>query len=319
MVAGRARWLGGRALAVALLALAAAAPPAAGKTVGSDLGALEATKTLACPASASCDVAQELSGNGTPFSPPTGVIASWSVELGPVAPSKGIRLVVQDATGTAGEGQGRRTIDLGPLWRAMPNGISTFRERLPIHADEVFGVRLVGSGGGPTRATIAAPFTGEYKTLLLWDPPLPFGHSHRLPDRVVDNARVTLSIEVVPPDPGRCAPLNRYTGSRLGDEYGGFHDAGDLIFGLRGNDRLRGNSGDDCIHGGRGADRLAGMDGADLITAGGGRDDVGAGGGPDLVFVRDGSRDTVRCGAGHDIVKADSIDRLGGCEQIRPG
>jgi hypothetical protein len=303
-----------QALALAFVALALA-PAAQAKTVGSDLGTLQPTRTLAC-AAGSCDVAQELSGNGTPFSPPTGVIASWSVKLGAVAPT-GMRLVVQDATGTAGEGQGRRTIDVGPLRRAGPDGVSTFPERLPIHADEVFGVRLVGEDGRPTRATIAAPFLDEYKTILLWDPPLPFGDSYRLADRVIDDSRVALSIDVVPPDPGRCAPFNAYTGSRLGDDYGGFARAGDVIRGLRGADALRGNSGADCVYGGPGADRLAGMDGADLLSGGGGRDDVGAGEGDDRVLVRDGRTDTVRCGGGRDFVKADRLDRLFGCEAAR--
>ncbi|HEX5761864.1 MAG TPA: hypothetical protein VFY04_01975 [Solirubrobacterales bacterium] len=299
-----------------LIGLLAFPSAATAKPVGSDLDALEPTKTIVCPASASCDLAQELSGNGTPFSPPTGVIASWSVKLGAVAP-QGIRLVIQDATGTAGQGQGRRTIDVGRLRTAVANGVTTFSERLPIHADEVFGVRLLGSGRGSTRATIAAPFSDEYKTMLLWDPPLPFGDSYRLADKVIDDTRVALRIEVVPPDPGRCAPFNTYSGSRLDDDYGGFAGAGDVIYGLAGGDSLRGNSGADCIHGGGGADRLAGMDGPDLITGGKGRDDIGAGNGPDSIFVRDGRRDTVRCAGGHDFVKADRVDRLSRCEQIR--
>ncbi len=236
---------------LALLSLVGLPPLAEAKTVGSDLDALEPTKTIVCPVGASCDVAQALSGNGTPFSPPTGVIARWSVKLGAGAP-EGIRLVVQEATGTAGSRQGRRTIDVGSLRAPAPNGVTTFSEHLPIHADEVFGVRLEGNGQGPTRATIAAPFTDEYRTMLLWDPPLPFGHSYRLADRVFENTRIALSVEVVPPAPGRCDPLNTYTGSRLGDDYGGFPKAGDLIYGKGGGDSLRGNSGADCVHGGRG-------------------------------------------------------------------
>jgi hypothetical protein len=303
---------------LASLAFAGLAPLATAKTVGSDLDTLGPTKTIVCPAGRSCDVAQALSGNGTPFSPPTGVIAQWSVKLGARAP-EGIRLVVQEATGTAGSGQGRRTIDVGSLRAPAPNGVTTFSENMPIHADELFGVRLEASTRATTNATIAAPYSDEYRTMLLWDPPLPFGDSYRLADRIFENTRIALSIEVVPPASGRCDPLNTYTGSRLGDDYGGFAHAGDVIHGRAGGDSLRGNSGADCVYGGRGGDRLAGMDGADLIAGGGGRDDVGAGEGNDRVLVRDGQEDTVRCGSGRDFVKADRLDRLSGCERIRRG
>jgi hypothetical protein len=304
---------------LALAGLAAFSPLAAAQTVGSDLDALQPTKTIVCPTGASCDVAQALSGNGTPFSPPTGVIARWSVKLGASVP-EGIRLIVQESTGTAGPGQGRRTIDVGPL-RGAPvrNGVTTHFERMPIHGDELFGVRLAGTTRAETIATIAAPFTDEYRTMLLWDPPLPFGDSYRLADRVFEDTRIALSIEVVPPAPGRCDPLNTYTGSRLGDDYGGFHGAGDVIYGKAGGDRLRGNSGADCVYGGSGGDRIAGMDGADLIVGGGGRDDVRAGEGEDRILVRDGRRDTVRCAGGRDSVKADRFDLLWGCERIRRG
>jgi RTX calcium-binding nonapeptide repeat (4 copies) len=303
---------------LSLVGLAALAPLAPARTVGSDLGALEPTKTIGCPVGGSCDVAQALSGNGTPFSPPTGVIAGWSVKLGARAP-EGMRLVVQEATGTAGAGQGRRTIDIGSLRAPRPNAVATFPERLPIHADEVFGVRLEAGARPGTSATIAAPFAGEYRTMLLWDPPLPFGDSYRLADRVFEDTRIALSVDVVPAAAGRCDPLNTYTGSRLGDDYGGFQHAGDVIYGKAGGDRLRAYSGADCLFGGGGRDRLAGMDGADLIVGGGGRDDIGAGEGNDRVLVRDGRRDAVRCAGGQDFVRADGLDRLSSCERIRRG
>lgn len=264
-------------------------------------------------------LAQALGGNGTPFSPPTGMITSWSVKLGASVP-QGIRLVVQSATGSGGAGAGRRTIDVGTLRRSLDgNGVTTFPERLPIHADETFGVRLEATSRARTRATIATPFTAEYKTLLLWDPPPPFGGRRSLASQVFQSTRIAISAEVVPPSPGRCAPLNTYTGSGYGDDYGGFDHGGDVIYGFGGNDSLRGYRGDDCVYGGRGDDRIAGMDGADLLTGGSGRDDIGAGEGNDRILVRDGKRDTVRCGGGSDLVEADGLDRLFGCEQVRRG
>jgi serralysin len=123
----------------------------------------------------------------------------------------------------------------------------------------------------------------------------------------------------VPPAPDRCTPLNTFTGSRFGDDYGGFGEGGDPIYGLGGNDLLRGLRGEDCVYGGPGNDRIAGMDDADLLSGGPGRDDIGAGEGDDRILVRDGKRDTVRCAGGRDTVEADGLDRLSDCEQVRRG
>ena len=49
---------------------------------------------------------------------------------------EGIRLVVQDATGTAGSRQGRRTIDVGSLRRTpSPNAVTSFSEIERIFGD----------------------------------------------------------------------------------------------------------------------------------------------------------------------------------------
>jgi hypothetical protein len=311
---------GSFAALLAFVGVTALTPMSSADTVGSDLEALNPTKTIACPRSEACILAQALGGNGTPFSPPTGVIASWSVKLGPSVP-EGIRLVIQSATGTGGAGQGRRTIDVGSLRRSLnPNGVTNFSERLPIHADETFGVRLEATSRTGTRATIAAPFGDEYKTLLLWDPPPPFGGpSSSLADRIFASTRIAINVDVVPPGPRRCDPLNTYTGSRHGDDYGGFIYGGDVIYGLGGNDSLRAYRGSDCVYGGRGDDQMAGMDGPDVLDGGPGRDDIGAGEGNDRILARDGQRDTVRCGGGRDSVKADGLDRVLGCEQVRRG
>lgn len=303
----------------ALLAAAALAVPAAAKTVGSDLELLEPTTTIACPTGTGCILAQSLSGNGTPFSPPTGVISRWSVKLGAEAP-QGIRLVVQDATGTAGPGQGRRTVDVGSLRSPVGPGVFTFTDRMPIQADEVFGVRLEADTRAGTAATIAAPFSEEYRTLLLWDPPPPFGgDGYPLATRVFDDTRIAISIEVVEPSSVRCDPFNLFTGSNRGDDYRALPDAGDLVRGLGGDDELRGQQLEDCVYGGGGDDRIWGGDDADTLGGGGGRDHVSAGSGDDRIAVRDGNRDTVLCESGRDFVEADRHDRLRGCERVRIG
>ena len=82
----------------------------------------------------------------------------------------------------------------------------------------------------------------------------------------------------------------------------------DTIEGLLGDDRLVGGSGNDVLVGGPGKDSLSGGTGADLVSGGAGFD---------VVDVRDKSIDTVRCGAGKDMVRADRHDNVArDCERV---
>jgi hypothetical protein len=83
-------------------------------------------------------------------------------------------------------------------------------------------------------------------------------------------------------------------------------------------DRLVGTMRADVIRGLAGNDRLLGLAGADLLQGGPGRDAVDAGPGDDRVAVSyDGARDTVRCGAGSDVVNADTEDAVrSDCELV---
>lgn len=103
---------------------------------------------------------------------------------------------------------------------------------------------------------------------------------------------------------------------------------GDRILGLGGNDRLRGFGGNDCLSGGKGNDLLQGGKGDDLLSGGPGADtlvggagkDVLIGGrGRDIISAVDGTKDTISCGPGRDVVRADRIDKLSGCERVRRG
>jgi glucose/arabinose dehydrogenase len=91
----------------------------------------------------------------------------------------------------------------------------------------------------------------------------------------------------------------------------------DRIAGRRGRDWIAGRGGEDCLRGGRGRDRIFGGRGADRIWGGRGRDRIRGGPGDDVIFARDGRRDTIRCGAGKDVVVADRKDRVRGCERLR--
>ena len=81
----------------------------------------------------------------------------------------------------------------------------------------------------------------------------------------------------------------------------------DLLFGGPGNDRLFGGPGNDRIFGGPGNDR---------INPGPGRDHVDAGPGNDRIFSRDGQRDVIDCGPGHDVAIVDAVDRTRRCETV---
>ena len=92
-----------------------------------------------------------------------------------------------------------------------------------------------------------------------------------------------------------------------------------LQLGGPGDDRL--DVGARGIKGGRiagqdGDDFITGSDGPDSLDGGAGRDRISGRGGNDTIRVRDGERDVVRCGDGHDTVLADRIDTIGrDCER----
>lgn len=99
----------------------------------------------------------------------------------------------------------------------------------------------------------------------------------------------------------------RRTGTRRGDRLMGTV-GGDRLIGRRGRDILHGRAGEDCLSGGIGSDRIRGGPGLDRLAGGPGRDRINA---------ADGVAETVRCGRGVDLVRADDLDRLIGCERVR--
>jgi Ca2+-binding RTX toxin-like protein len=89
------------------------------------------------------------------------------------------------------------------------------------------------------------------------------------------------------------------------------------ISGTGGPDVLQGTSGKDSMYGKRGNDRLFGLRGNDRLNGGPGRDVLDGGGGADRLLARDGTRDTVRCGAGRDLAVVDLRDAASrSCESI---
>jgi len=86
--------------------------------------------------------------------------------------------------------------------------------------------------------------------------------------------------------------------------------AGDnLIIGTNADDVLCGRGGNDVLRGLLGNDRLSGGPGADQLVGGGGTDRLAGDSGNDRLFARDGRRDVVQGGAGHDGADVDRRDR----------
>jgi Ca2+-binding RTX toxin-like protein len=103
-------------------------------------------------------------------------------------------------------------------------------------------------------------------------------------------------------EPGNAVPMRVKGGT--GD---------DVLIGSSRNDDLDGELGDDTIDGGGGDDVLTGGFGDDTITGGRGSDTISGGPGKDTINARDGERDAINCGLGHDVVTADAADTKKRC------
>ena len=74
------------------------------------------------------------------------------------------------------------------------------------------------------------------------------------------------------------------------------------------------------LGGGPGDDRLQGGDGDDELVGGGGADFADGGDGDDSIDLRDAGSDSAWCGAGRDIVRAETLDALdAACERVDYG
>jgi hypothetical protein len=91
----------------------------------------------------------------------------------------------------------------------------------------------------------------------------------------------------------------------------------DTLVGTHAPDRIRGARGPDILVGLEGEDCLAGGARNDRIDSGAGEDRVTASRGRDRLNTADGDVDHVRCGRGADVVVADRIDSLRGCERVK--
>jgi hypothetical protein len=84
-----------------------------------------------------------------------------------------------------------------------------------------------------------------------------------------------------------------------------------------GSDSVNGDAGDDWIDGRERDDVLLGDAGHDHVIGGDGADELSGGPGIDLIESIDGVADTVACGDGDDVVRADSLDTVASdCEAV---
>jgi RTX calcium-binding nonapeptide repeat (4 copies)/Gametolysin peptidase M11 len=136
---------------------------------------------------------------------------------------------------------------------------------------------------------------------------------------VAGRATVEISLGAAPAwAPETAAPRPRQPRSRVRGTGRADVLTGARLFGLAGNDLLRGLAGRDVLHGGPGRDLLLGLRGRDTLHGGTGHDVLRGGPGRDTLLARDGARDTVRCGPGTDVVVADRGDRVGrDCELVK--
>jgi Lysyl oxidase/RTX calcium-binding nonapeptide repeat (4 copies) len=118
------------------------------------------------------------------------------------------------------------------------------------------------------------------------------------------------------------------TGTGRSDFIDGY-EGNDTIYGKAGwdelwggfdSDVLRGNGGNDTLHGEGGDDTLEGADGDDELRGADGKDNLKGGGSNDRLYDRDGNTavvDTLNCGTGEDVVKADPSDFVArNCETV---
>ncbi len=79
---------------------------------------------------------------------------------------------------------------------------------------------------------------------------------------------------------------------------------GDITYGLKGSDKIKGWSGNDILSGGPGKDKLNGAHGGDTLVGGPGNDKLKGGSGPDTFFFDESS--------GKDVVRdfEDNIDAI---------
>jgi Ca2+-binding RTX toxin-like protein len=115
-----------------------------------------------------------------------------------------------------------------------------------------------------------------------------------------------------------------FFGSPGPEQFSG-NDGNDELHGGDGSDTLRGNYGNDTVNGDGGPDQVEGSDGSDTVDGGAGADKIyGDTAGcsddceddPDMLFARDGEKDTVNCGGGPDSAQVDSLDLVAACVSI---
>ena len=125
--------------------------------------------------------------------------------------------------------------------------------------------------------------------------------------QVGSTTTTTTTTVPVPPPVRKPAGADHINGTAKANHLTGTGKA-DIINAGAGNDWVNGGAGNDVIYGGPGNDVLYGGPGSDTIYGGPGND---------TIHVADGVKDTVDCGLGHDVVFADTHDKVAkNCEHV---
>jgi hypothetical protein len=174
------------------------------------------------------------------------------------------------------------------------------------------GARLAYIAGGTSGGIAVANADGSGPRMLYSG-----GAGYRIGWQPVPHPELVASLPpcVIAPPPD----VHTIAGSRFDDNIWGTPGA-DTIDAGAGNDIADGGRGNDVVKGGPGNDELGGGPGNDTIDGGPGSDLIEGGAGNDVIRARDGVRDSVFCGPGHDTVLADAVDYVAAdCERIDGG
>jgi hypothetical protein len=220
-----------------------------------------------------------------------------------------------------------------------PTRFNTERVRVRTRAQSVDDLSLVlDLRGGPLAPGFTDEGDGSSEIELVVSFPTRSAnrlaiHGRRGPDRIVlgdlahrKGANLNAGEDVDDPDLTIRAAIPLVYGfrgadvisARGGDGFVGPYPGSVVAFGQRGHDLLTGGPNRDYLLGNGGDDLLTAGRKGDYLKGGQGHDAMKGGRGGDILLARDHTRDTVRCGRGSDNARADRIDRLRRCEDVRP-
>lgn len=234
-----------------------------------------------------------------------------TVTISATAPSGGSAAPLGNAV-TAASGSWTFTIAPGALGGAgawtISAAVATNGSYPAVTTEKTINVAASAGGdsggiSGGTGGTTTGPVGGG-TSVGPTPPPAPPAPTTTPPTTTVNNPPTTVVVVVIRPTSRNDRLIGR--------------PVADIIRALAGNDTIRGGGGNDQLFGDAGSDQVFGEAGNDRIVGGAGRDVLNGGVGNDTIDAADHARgDTVRCGAGRDVVVANAGDVVAkDCEKV---